>query len=233
MNKIVKLSTCCIVLGASTAAYADLTPISPFAGAYSEGFESFPARDSASPPPYPNWTAGPLSIMGGVATISTKSLLPTEQEKFVIYNTTDSKFGLAADYANVAEGYQGLGINNLSAKTTIDFTQPINEFGAYWGAANGFGYSGLIDFAFSDGSTATYTYSHPNDGNLDWLGWASDKPITSVSYIGAYVAVDAIQANPVPPPPPPPSNVPDAASTLSLLGLAMTGMAALRARRER
>jgi hypothetical protein len=181
-----------------------VTSITPFTGTYSETWESFANYGQGGFHSLPN----PTTIMGGFAEISNNAML--------IYEPGVAGFGLANSPAQVSDGAKGMGINLGGSSTTILFDFPMESFGAYWGAANGFGFTGDVSLAFSDGSTASFNFTSLS-GALEWHGWSSALGISSVSYTGDFVVIDGLQANAL-------VSVPELSSSLGLLGLALAGL---------
>jgi len=170
-----------LLLGASTR--GDVTPIGPFTGNLSESWESF--NDYLTGPRY---LASPTVIMDGGAVISNSVM--------GVYRTNSAvSFGLGdSGNAQVADGLKGMGLDAFAQTATITFVNPVVDFGAYWGA-NTPPTPATVSLVFSDGSSASFTYSAPHDGTLNWHGWHFDTGITSISYSGDFVAVDGLQAN--------------------------------------
>ena len=146
---------------AAPYASAVITPIpSPVVGNLTETWESFPNYA----PLVTNLT-DPTSIMGGGASISNSVM--------VVYEPGVADFGLGdSGFAQVSDGAKGMGINNSGETTTITFTSPVSNFGAFWGAATGAGFlpsPGTITISFFDVfslpiGTDPFTYVRPGDG---------------------------------------------------------------------
>jgi len=177
---------------------AAVSPISPFTGNLSEGWESFRTYMGGYDLP------DPTGIMGGSASISS-SLMS------VYLTNSDTSFGLGSSgNAKVADGAQGMGLNGFAQTATITFANPVADFGAYWGAATPpWGPDAppveptptTVSLAFSDGSFDRFTYFAPDhSGTLAWHGWHFTAGITSISYSGDFVVVDGLQANVIPEP---------------------------------
>jgi hypothetical protein len=202
------------LLGISTWASAStISPIGPFTGTISEGFESFSLGDQNAS----------LAIFGAHATAS--------DGDFYIYNTTTRAFGIGipAIDAQVADGNRGLGLNGSEETARITFAAPVTDFGGFWGSGSP---SNGITFSFFDAAnnllgTVTTPY-HRNgafeggDGGLDWHGWTSTTPITSITFSGDFVVADKLEAIPTVPEP----------ATLVLVGGALA-LSARSLRRKR
>lgn len=198
-----------LVLGGN--AQATLTPVGPFTGNLSENWESF---DNYVTPFY-HHLSPTVTIMGGGATVANPLM--------AIYQPGVADFSLGYAYAQVSDGFKAMGID-ASGGVTISFLNPVSDFGAYWGAANGNG----ISLTFSDGSLEYLSYtSEFNHGALVWSGWHSSLGITSINYSGAFVVIDGLQAN---------SAVPEPstylAGALLVLVCGMQGARTLRNRKQ-
>jgi len=195
---------------AAPYASAVITPIpSPVVGNLTETWEAFP-----------NYTTGPFNltdpttIMGSWASISNPNML--------IYEAGVADFGIGdSGLAQVSDGAKGMGINNFAETTAITFTNPVPNFGAFWGAATGQGFPSpaTVTVSFFDVlnqplGTEQFTYVRPGDGALEWHGWASTVGIAALTYTGDYVVTDGLQANAVVPEP----------GTLTLTGLGLLGL---------
>ena len=194
------VATLATVLLLGVSSRADVTPIGPFTGTMSESWESF--NDYLTGPRH---LAVTTSIMGGGAVISSPFMS-------VYLTNSDTSFGLGdSGNAQVADGSKGMGLGGFAQTATITFVNPVVDFGAYWGANTSLT-PATISMVFSDGSVESFSYSAPHDGTLDWHGWHFTTGITSISYSGDFVAVDGLQAIPVPEP---------ATALLSTLGVGL------------
>jgi hypothetical protein len=134
--------------------------------------------------------------MGGFASIANPWML-------VYQPTAGDSFNLQGNgLAKTSDGVKAMGVDSTPATATITFDAPISSFSAYWGATDGFFGSDNITVNFSDGSSETFDYDPipTGSGNLEWRGWSSTTGLTSVTYSGNFIAIDGIQATPVPEP---------------------------------
>lgn len=174
------------------AAQASATiELAPFIGETSESWESFPNYVDYTPIYLPN----PTPILGGTATIV--------QPRMVVYEPGIAEFYLTSSgYAQVSEGERALGINvGPDAATTILFDEPVDQFGAYWGATTEFSTPSGIDVYFYDDHTLVdsvafgYDRSPEFDGKLEWHAWHTDQPFDRLVFVGDYVVIDGLQAS--------------------------------------
>lgn len=183
-----------IAMTMTSGAQAQLSGTGPFIGSLTEDWESF-ANYLVHPTFY---LSDPTSIMGGGATISNPLM--------AVYQPGSASFGLGTSgLASVSDGVKAMGIDSYAQTTTIVFSSLVNAFGAYWGAATGFGFPdpNTVEVSFFDASdnlidvAQTFTYSKSSDGSgaLDWHGWTSTVGIKKVVYKGDYVVIDGLQAN--------------------------------------
>jgi len=189
----------CVVVGLLTAsALAAVIPVGPFVGDLQESWESFPNFWDDSD----HFMDDPSFIFGGTAEISNAYM--------VVYEPPDYGFGLGYyGNAQVVDGTKGHGLDTgwPASSATIDFDDPVSQFGGYWGAADIDGYPTVpIDFDFYDENgelidSVTVQYGDDTgQGTLMWFGWSSDVGIETVVYSGSFVANDYLQATLVPEP---------------------------------
>ncbi len=180
----------CVLL---TPARAQITAVSPYRGTFAETWEGFPNYEDNGFNPLPT----PTPILGGFARISNPGLF--------IYQpgTVDASLGLSG-FAQTSDGVKGLQVGADDPVTTITFASPITKFGAYWGAQT-FGGATTIDLEFFDAAhksfaTLSFDYNHEisADGGLDWHGWTSTTPFSSLTFTGNQVAIDGLQSVPEP-----------------------------------
>ena len=175
--------------GMLTAPYASavITPIpSPVVGSLTETWESFPNYfDNPS-----FYLTDPTTIMGGGASISSPVMAVYEPGVGIDFSLGNS------GYAQVSDGAKGMGINNFAETTTITFTNPVPNFGAFWGAATGEDFFlpspatvtvSFFDLGNNSIGTEQFTYVRPGDGALEWHGWVSTVGIAALTYTGDYV----------------------------------------------
>jgi hypothetical protein len=170
---------------------ADITPITdPFTGDFIETWEGFPVG-------YPG---SPATVFGGRATIS-------GDNPFVWMTTftlgTPGGLGLGPFPARAVDGSHGY-VTSVSPGTgRINFQAPVTDFGGYWGYSVGYP-AATFGFYDSQGSligTQSFTYTAPNfNGTLEWQGWHSTVPISSVEWTGHWVANDSLRIVVVPEP---------------------------------
>lgn len=187
------LITClATTLVAAVAGAGTVTPIGEFVGTNSEDWESFD-----------NYLDGGLhhepdgaSILGGLAEISA-------DDRMAIYDPVLAAFGLGSSGpAQVADGVQGMGLDGLEVTATINFSEAVSDFGAYWGASTNNDDPKPINFRFYDlndilidSASFLYSRSTERDGMLLWAGWHSDTPIGRVTYNAEYAVTDGMQVN--------------------------------------
>ncbi|MBN2581947.1 MAG: PEP-CTERM sorting domain-containing protein [Planctomycetes bacterium] len=206
-------------------ACAEVTPVGQFTGDYSEGWEDFtPYRTS----PYYTYLPNGQAVLGGAGTISADTTdvmivyRPGTTSTFRIGTSGQPPYGVA----QVAEGFQGLGINSPDALITLEFSAPVCDFGAFWGASTqGSPATITVDFygpADQHLGTEQFSYNRSAfaDGLLEWHGWHSDSPIASLTFSSEYLITDGLQANPVPEP-----------ATMGMLALSLSALLVRRRRR--
>ena len=168
-----------------------VTPIRPFAGEFSEGFESFVF--GGLPGLEPN-QAGPFCVLGNQAKLSAKGWRP-----LYIWNDLGG-FDLGENgLAKPFDGDRGLHLSSspLDPTARLDFRTPVTKFGAYWvHAAYGDRRSVSVRFFDVSGehlSTEEFTYDGALQGTSQWFGWSSDAPIGAVEFSGPYAGIDGVQ----------------------------------------
>ena len=192
----------------SVSLRADITPvISPFYGNALETWDELPG----------GYASSPLSIFGGLATIS--------GDNPFIWTTayslgTPGGLGLGPFDARAFDGTHGYVTSVSGGSAQIVFDLPVTDFGGYWGySAEGYP-PATFTFYDSQGSligSEDFTYTSPNNnGTLEWQGWHSSVPISSISYTGYWVANDSLRITIAPEP---------STSVLLICSVLVTGMA--------
>ncbi len=208
----------------SAPAVAAVIGIAPFVGGWSETWES----RSNYLTPFFHVESNPTLIMGGHATLGFPDNPFSSSDVMAVYQpSAGAGYIIGGIGARVSDGTKGLGIDVLGVPVSISFALSVSDFGAYWGT--GTPSNGLsISFFGSNGQSLapaeffSYTRngSFPGgDGVLEWHGWHSDEPIQRVDFSGSFVAIDGLQANPVPEP---------ASLILVLGGIGILGMRGAR-----
>lgn len=177
-----------LVCAAQASAIVELAP---FTGERSESWESFPNYVDYTPIYLPN----PTPILEGTATI--------HNPRMVIYEPGVAEFYLTSSgYAQASEGERALGINvGPDAATTILFSEPIDQFGAYWGATTEFSTPSGIDVFFFDDHALIdsvafgYDRTPQFDGKLEWHAWRTDEAFNRLVFVGDYVVIDGLQVS--------------------------------------
>ena len=102
--------------------------------------------------------------------------------------------------AQVSDGIHGVALDGIEQSATLTFNNPINAFGAYWGAADIVTTPALVSLTFYDDNdnliaTDSFNYAKPGTGELDWHGWQSSVSVKKITYSGDFVTADGFQAN--------------------------------------
>lgn len=189
LSALLAASQCMLIVPAR----AQVTAVSPFTGTLTETWEGFPNYQNNGFNPLSN----PTPILGGFARIFNPGLFIYEP------GTVDASLGLSG-FAQTSDGVKGLQVGSDDPLTTIKFASPVTKFGAYWGAQT-FGGATTIDLEFFNAShksfaTLSFDYNHEEsgDGGLDWHGWTSTTPFSSLTFTGNQVAIDGLQSVPEP-----------------------------------
>lgn len=183
-----------VILSIALPAMACVSATGPFTGTWQETWESFPNYVDMN---Y-GYLSNPTEIFGGNATISNGCMCIYQPD-------AGATWWLDATSTNVADGEKGMGLNNIDQTAYISFKSPVDSFGAYWAAIFGNTVS-LTFYDVSGRAFDTESFDYPgiigNNGcaDLEWHGWNSEIPVSGISYTGDYVAIDGLQANPVPEP---------------------------------
>ena len=192
LSKALTLAVLSWLTASSRDACAQVSPVGTFSGALSENWESPPVFLYGSLP-------SPTGIMGGAASISSTS------GPMTVF--TQGYFGLGTSGEAVpSDGVQALGINDGSVfghpypTATILWSNPIRTFGGYFGAATPDGLATTLTVQFFNQASTlidseTFTYLRSGDGVLEWHGWNSSVPFSSVSITGNFLALDGLEAS--------------------------------------
>lgn len=181
-------------------AAAQIVPVGPFTGQFSETWESFPVR----PTDPPTYLPDPTAIMGGFATISNPQMV-------VFSNSAPVGLGSSGP-ARSSDGVNAMALANHAATATIVFSQPVARFGAFWGADTApfdpaVGDPALVAVNFYDSlgsliaaNAFAYSRTQFGDGQLEWHGWLFSDPVARLTYTEDIPVIDGLQADPVPEP---------------------------------
>jgi hypothetical protein len=181
------------------AVAAAITTIGPFVGSLSETWES---RPNYTIPTF-HFEPSPTTIMAGGASITAANMAIYEPSTVNLTN-----FIIGGVSAQVSDGTKGLGVSSAAALATMVFAFGLSDFGAYWGTGTP---SNGVTVRFFDqggapiGAPIFFSYMRNGafpggDGQLEWHGWHSDTPIKSLTFTGDFVAIDGLQAIPIPEP---------------------------------
>jgi hypothetical protein len=198
------------VSGRQVRAESELSPIAPFTGDFSEGFESF----SGEIPGLHDNVSGPVSILEGRAWLS--GIHPNRSANpFYVW---DSCCGFSLDDLTTVEGHvqavpfdraRGLHLQtvlNMNPIAKIEFPTPVSEFGGYWVHAVTRTMAGPITISMFDAEgaaidTVELHYDYENlQGVHEWFGWSSTTPVGSLTFTGPWAGIDGIQINLIPEP---------------------------------
>jgi hypothetical protein len=180
-----------VLVGAlyATSSFAALTAVGPFTGTYSETFDGFPPQSSQV------FVPDPSLAFGGHATM-TGSSYPA----LAIYNSFSPYLPVDGNQLAVSQ------YNSLT--TSFAFDSHLNAFGGYFGTGIFGGSVGdktdfKVTFRDASGSVVgTDTQLPASNAALNWLGWHSDTPFTTVeiSAPAGFYVMDSLQAQAVPEP---------------------------------
>ena len=151
------------LLAHAPAAHADITPIPPFAGTFSDDFGSYPFSAHAT-----------LDIMGGFATIT--RLNPAGSIKIEFSSQ------LGDDLVQHRSPDRMMG--QLSTLEWV-FDEPVSHFGGWWENNSRFD-DAVVEFYDAGGSLiGTLNATVPQDAQAwTWNGWQSDVGIKRIVTIG-------------------------------------------------
>ncbi len=183
----------------------------PLASAQIFSFDDpFLAEAAESWEGFPHWFTDPLPDISGSSILAGRGQI-IKADFLSVYNTAEASLNLGSSGpASTFDGIQGL---YAGGGATVEFSQPITDFGAFWGAFTDFSGAppfdpGTISVKFYDqalnqiGLTQQFTYSRSlqADGLLEWHGWTSTVPIRRVTYSSSSygVANDGMRINRVP-----------------------------------
>lgn len=202
-------------LGAGSMAAADIIPIGPFAGEFSDDFESYQNYLEAG-------SFDTLAIAGGAGEFSSDPA--NSFQLYVIEPNAGATWGLAdyGDATTIGEKSFGLFNGGGLVDVRLSLATPASEFGFWFVTASDAGLSTMTVSMFDAGGTQL-----GSDQILDsfgnayiWAGWSSATGIASVRFTGNVAPIlDDVQITSIPAP----------ASVLVLAGMLTLG----RGRRRR
>lgn len=150
-------------MGLASSTAADITPIGPFSGDFSDHFGSYPQGAHAT-----------LDIMGGFATITRL----TEGGSIKI----EFSSSLGGDLVTPRSPDRMMG--QLSVLEWV-FDQPVSRFGGWWENNSRFDDANVEFFNASGGSMGTLVATVPEAGQAwVWNGWQSDTGIKRILVTG-------------------------------------------------
>lgn len=200
-----------VSVGATPLSAAEVTPIAPFTGSHSEGFESF--GWGVVPP-------GDHAILGGTATLAPEG---DPFASFWCYSHPETDFawslgdGIAAQ---LQDGLRGMALDGEESDVAVvEFDGLVSAFGGWWAVAID---APWIDVRFFDQGGELFTSAvieydaFAMDGALAWHGWSSSRAISRVEIQGSSVAFDELQVVAIVP-------APGAAALAGLALLAVRG----------
>ena len=205
-SSVVLLVAC---LGVTSSATADIIPIDPFDGQFSEDFESYLNYNESG-------KLDTLSIAGGAAEFSSNPL--NSNQLYVIDPNGGAGWGLGGYGTAGTRGEQALGFfkGGTFIDVTLSLADPASELGFYFVTADSQGTTMTASFFDIDGNQLGSDQILDSLGNVYvWAGWSSATGIASVRFTGNVAPVlDDVQFNSIPGP----------ASALVLSGMLMLGV---------
>ncbi len=208
-----------VILVSGRLSKAAMTRVEPFLGAIQESWESFPNFNSTLDSlGHRSFLSQPTSVFQSNAIFA--------HPKAGIYERNSALYNLGSSGpAQSYDGEKGVGLDSTGPQilpeyvesASINFSNPLTEFGGYWGAATDYLFDPeIIEFEFFDShenligvDEVVYTRSHLidenqmiywGDGQLQWAGWQFDVPMKRVVFGGGFIVADFLQANPIPEP---------------------------------
>lgn len=171
-----------VTVAAAAPAQAAIVSMSPFAGAYSEGFEgrSF------------YWTSGTTPVFGGAGTMH-------ERNNGTLILTGSWSF------RTIVRPYEGrIIMGSPGGWMEYNFNQDMGKFGGYF-ATNSGTPDGHVEFYKHGSLVGSQALSAPASGAWTWNGWRSDTGFDAVRIVGNYggggfIMQDGLQASPLPAP---------------------------------
>ena len=164
-------------------ARADLaTSIAPFAGTYSETFESFPVQVFL---PNPN-----LLVFGGQATMTISPPVNGGSQAIAIYNPPANSFGFLPVDSTVYAVTQGAG-----AGVSITFNTPSYQFGGYFGEGS-ISPPIIVNFLDNGAIVASGSFTPSGGPSLTWAGFQTSSLFTTVDITpdpNALLVMDGLQ----------------------------------------
>ncbi len=162
----------------SVLALSQATPIGPFVGAVSEGFEGFSAGTALT-------TSTPM--LGGIGRFSFGN--------GTIYSPPNAPYNLnATTSAGVIDGSNGLGMTQDLIEFDYSGVGSFKKFGGFFASDPTQGLV-VITFLANDGNLIDQvSFDYTGSGDLEWHGWSTTKEIGLIDINGTNMAMDGLQA---------------------------------------
>lgn len=199
----------------ASTAFCQVAATGPFAGALTEGFESFDTWGNVG-------SYDSMSVMGGAATLTSN---PVASNQLWVFDGGSSYWGLGGyGLTSPHSGDRALGLQYVDGNVnpvnvSLEFSTAVTSFGGYMGTVD----SDPTTIRFFDAGGVQIGADQQLLGTqtaLQWVGWSSSTAIKRIDFIGGIApAMDDLQADPVPEP-------------VSLVVLGLGSLVALRRRRR-